>query len=62
MKEGELDLYELISAEHAKRIENLLRKYPVEDLPSLSVLKDALEENISYNEIRLIVDLYRTTL
>mgnify|MGYP001538377956 CR=1 FL=1 len=62
VKEGELDLYELISAEHAKRIENLLRKYPVEDLPSLSVLKDALEENISYNEIRLIVDLYRTTL
>lgn len=62
VKEGELDLYELISAKHAKRIENLLRKYPVEDLPSLSVLKDALEENISYNEIRLIVDLYRTTL
>ena len=62
VKEGELDLCELISAEHAKRIENLLRKYPVEDLPSLSVLKDALEENISYNEIRLIVDLYRTTL
>lgn len=62
VKEGELDLHELVSAEHADRIGNLLRKYPMEDLPSLSVLKEALEEDISYNEIRLIVDLYRASL
>lgn len=60
VKTGRLDLHELVSVEHAERIETLLQKYPMEEIPSLSVLKEGVGDEISYNEIRLVVDLFRT--
>lgn len=54
VKDGLIDFHQLVSAEHEAEIRDFIGKHP--DYSTLTVIKDNIDPEITYNEIRIIAE------